>query len=166
MGRDPAGNAGRFEGREACGHPKRAGHEAAVIGVSLDEPEDRSDLLPDARANCGINAFLEGVQRQGHVPDVPVQRCGERARQLDAADGGLRTGANTQPALASYLSDGVEPTATPAGLFVLTIDDQKIRAITRFHLDQLYPCFGLAASLPGPAAQPQLPWRPIADPER
>ena len=76
------------------------------------------------------------------------------------------TGANTQPALASYLSDGVEPAATPAGLFVLTVDDQKIRAITRFHLDQLYPCFGLAASLPGPAAQPQLPWRPIADPER
>ena len=27
----------------------------------------------------------------------------------------------------------------------------------RFHLDELYPRFGLAGSLPGPAAQPQLP---------
>ena len=67
------------------------------------------------------------------------------------------TGANTQPALASYLSDRVEPAATSAGLFVLTMADQKIRAITRFHLDELYPRFGLAGSLPGPAAQPQLP---------
>ena len=66
------------------------------------------------------------------------------------------TGANTQPALASYLSDRAGP-ATPAGLFVLTMDDQKIRAVTRFHLDTLYPRFGLAGSLPAAAARPQLP---------
>jgi len=33
----------------------------------------------------------------------------------------------------------------------------KIRAISRFHLDERYPRFGLAGSLPRPAAQPQLP---------
>ena len=37
-----------------------------------------------------------------------------------------------------------------------TAPGPKIRAITRFHLDELYPRFGLAGSLPGPAAQPQL----------
>ncbi len=67
------------------------------------------------------------------------------------------TGANTQPALASYLSDRAQPAATPAGLFVLTMAGPKIRAITRFHIDELYPRFGLAGSLPEPAAQPALP---------
>jgi len=64
------------------------------------------------------------------------------------------TGANTQPALAGYLTDPAQPAATPAGLFVLTMAGPKIQAITRFHVDELYPRFGLAGSLPEPAAQP------------
>ena len=67
------------------------------------------------------------------------------------------TGANTQPALASYLSDRAQLAATPAGLFVLTMAGPRIQAITRFHIDELYLRFGLAGSLPGPAAQPALP---------
>ena len=63
--------------------------------------------------------------------------------------------ANTQPALAGYLSGPAEPAATPAGLFVLTVAGQRIQAITCFHLDHLYPRFGLAESLPGPAARPE-----------
>ena len=59
-------------------------------------------------------------------------------------------GANTQPALASYLSDRAQPAATPAGLFVLAMAGPKIQAITCFHVDELYPRFGLAGSLPGP----------------
>jgi hypothetical protein len=39
-------------------------------------------------------------------------------------------------------------------LFVLTMAGEKIHALTRFHLDELYPRFGLAGSLPEPAAQP------------
>lgn len=64
------------------------------------------------------------------------------------------TRANTQPALAGYLSDAARSAAAPAGLFVLTMAGEKIHAITRFHLDELYPRFGLAGSLPEPAAQP------------
>jgi Sigma-70, region 4/SnoaL-like domain len=60
--------------------------------------------------------------------------------------------ANTQPAFGSYLSDRTKTTATPAGLFVLTIASEKIQAITRFHLDELYPQFGLPKALPEPAA--------------
>src|SRR5205814_2079323 len=81
---------------------------------------------------------------------------GDRRMQL------LPTRANTQPALAGYLSDPAQRAATPAGLFVLTMADQKIQAITRFHLDQISPRFGLAGSLPEPAAQPGL--RPAAGP--
>jgi RNA polymerase sigma-70 factor (ECF subfamily) len=61
--------------------------------------------------------------------------------------------ANTQPALAGYLSDPAPRTrspASPAGLFVLTMAGQRIRVITRFHLDELYPRFGLPRSLPEP----------------
>jgi RNA polymerase sigma-70 factor (TIGR02960 family) len=62
----------------------------------------------------------------------------------------LATRANTQPAFASYLADPAEPVATPAGLFVLTMAGDRIQAITRFHLDALYPRFGLPDSLPEP----------------
>jgi hypothetical protein len=46
------------------------------------------------------------------------------------------------------LTDPTEPVATPAGLFVLTMAGDRIQAITRFHLDALYPRFGLPESLP------------------
>jgi RNA polymerase sigma-70 factor (TIGR02960 family) len=58
--------------------------------------------------------------------------------------------ANGHPAFGSYLVDPAEPVATPAGLFVLTMAGGRIRAITRFHVDALYPRFGLPASLPDP----------------
>ena len=59
--------------------------------------------------------------------------------------------ANMQPAFGGYLSDPAEPIATPAGLIVLTVAADGIRAVTRFHLDALYPRFGLPRSLPDPA---------------
>jgi len=62
------------------------------------------------------------------------------------------TRANTQPALASYLSGTDRASAAPAGLFVLTMAGPRIRTLTRFHCDELYPRFGLPGSLPGPAA--------------
>jgi RNA polymerase sigma-70 factor (TIGR02960 family) len=59
--------------------------------------------------------------------------------------------ANTQPAFGSYMSDRVTPIATPAGLIVLTVAANRIQAITRFHIDALYPRFGLPESLPSTA---------------
>ena len=59
--------------------------------------------------------------------------------------------ANTQPAFGSYLDDPADRVAAPAGLFVLTMAGDRIQAITRFHLDALYPRFGLPRSLPEPA---------------
>ena len=55
--------------------------------------------------------------------------------------------ANNQASFASYLSDQQEPLARPAGLFVLTLADDHIRALTRFHYDDLYPFLGFPASL-------------------
>jgi RNA polymerase sigma-70 factor (TIGR02960 family) len=59
----------------------------------------------------------------------------------------LPTRANTQPALASYLSRTDGATAAPAGLIALTVAGGRIRAVTRFHCDELYPRFGLPGSL-------------------
>ena len=60
----------------------------------------------------------------------------------------IPTRANTQPAFGSYVSDHAQPIAIPAGLIVLTIGSNRIRAITRFHVDLLYPRFGLPSSVP------------------
>ncbi len=60
--------------------------------------------------------------------------------------------ANNQPSFASYLSDQQEGIASQAGLFVLTLTDGHIKAITRFHRDDLYPLLGFPASLCVPAA--------------
>ena len=54
---------------------------------------------------------------------------------------------NNQPSFASYLSDHLEPIARPAGLFVLTPAADQIRALTRFHYDDLYPLLGFPATL-------------------
>ena len=48
---------------------------------------------------------------------------------------------------------------------MLTMAGQKIQAITRFHLDELYPRFGLAESLPEPAAQPKPRLAGLAGPQ-
>jgi RNA polymerase sigma-70 factor (ECF subfamily) len=58
------------------------------------------------------------------------------------------TRANTQPALAGYAGDRARGGAFPSGLFVLAMAGTRIQAITRFHIDELYPRFGLARSLP------------------
>jgi RNA polymerase sigma-70 factor (ECF subfamily) len=50
--------------------------------------------------------------------------------------------ANGQPALGSYIADPGGGTASPGGLFVLGMTGEHISAITRFHLDFLYPRFG------------------------
>jgi RNA polymerase sigma-70 factor (ECF subfamily) len=60
------------------------------------------------------------------------------------------TRANGQIALGAYLRDPGAPTAHPAGLFVLTTAGDHIRAITRFHLDDLNPRFGLPTHLTPP----------------
>ena len=58
------------------------------------------------------------------------------------------TTANTHRAFGSYLGAPGDPTATP-GLFVLTMTGDHIHAITRFHLDELYPYFGLPETISG-----------------
>jgi RNA polymerase sigma-70 factor (ECF subfamily) len=55
----------------------------------------------------------------------------------------LATRANGQPAFGSYMTGPDGGIATPGGLFVLTFAGHRISAVTRFHVDELYPRFGL-----------------------
>ena len=61
--------------------------------------------------------------------------------------------ANNQPAFGSYLADWGEPTTRPAGVLVLGLAGDHIGALTRFHLDHLYPRLGLPALLRPPSLQ-------------
>jgi SnoaL-like domain/Sigma-70, region 4 len=99
------------------------------------------------------------------MPPAPHQYRGIAAiRSMLAASFGFRgdsrmylvpVGANGQPALAGYVGDADGSGAVPAGLFVLAVAGDKIHAITRFHLDELYPRFGLDLTLTRPEAARQ-----------
>jgi hypothetical protein len=54
---------------------------------------------------------------------------------------------NNQPAFGIYLADQVQPIADSAGLLVLTLANERITTITRFHRDDLCARLGLPASL-------------------
>jgi RNA polymerase sigma-70 factor (TIGR02960 family) len=86
------------------------------------------------------------------MPPAPHQYCGTTAiRSFLEASFAYRGGretyllpgrANNQPLLASYVADQSDPVAQPTGLFVLAAANDQIHAVTRFHLDDLYPRFG------------------------
>jgi RNA polymerase sigma-70 factor (ECF subfamily) len=61
--------------------------------------------------------------------------------------------ANNQPAFGSYVAGRDDLIARPAGVFVLGLAGDRIAALTRFHLDDLYPRLGLPPSLPPPSVQ-------------
>jgi RNA polymerase sigma-70 factor (TIGR02960 family) len=61
------------------------------------------------------------------------------------------TRANTQPAYGCYLPDTDAPMSYAAGLIVLTLDGDRISAITRFLDDALMGRFGLPDALPDPS---------------
>ena len=134
------------------------------------EPRPRPDserALARRFADAYIAADIDGVvallteDAWLSMPPAPHQYHGSVAiRDFLRAAFGYRgdrrlylvpTRANTQPALASYLSDRARPAADPNGLFVLTMAGPRIHAVTRFHIDELYPRFGLAGSLAEPA---------------
>ena len=68
--------------------------------------------------------------------------------------GGRRSGwcatrANTQPAFGCYLNSARAPIAQAAGLIVLTLDGERVSAITRFLDLGVLHRFGLHQTLPG-----------------
>jgi RNA polymerase sigma-70 factor (TIGR02960 family) len=149
-------------------HRDEAGHRRAPRPGSDDER-----ALARRFADAYVAADIDGVialltdDAWLSMPPAPHQYHGTDAirsmlRASFAHRGARRmylvpTRANTQPALAGYLGDRAGGPAAPNGLFVLTAAGQQIQAITRFHLDELYPRFGLAGSLTEPATGTESP---------
>jgi RNA polymerase sigma-70 factor (TIGR02960 family) len=134
--RDPAPRPGSAEERDIC--RRFAG---ALVAADIDRviallTDDAWLSMPPApheyHGAAAIRSFLR----------ASFDHRGDRLLHLMPAR------ANTQPAFGSYVVDRGATTAAPAGIFVLTIAGDRIAAITRFHLDHLYPRFGLPASPP------------------
>jgi RNA polymerase sigma-70 factor (ECF subfamily) len=106
-----------------------------VIALLTDEAWLSMPPAPhEYRGHTAIRSFLQASF--GFRGDRRIQFVASRA--------------NTQPALASYIGPP-GGTARPGGLFVLSLNGARIRAVTRFHVDELYPRFGLPESLPASA---------------
>ena len=71
----------------------------------------------------------------------------DRARLRGAPLRVVPTRANGQPAFGCYLDDRHAPIARPFGFFVLTLDADKIAAITFFSDTSVFPHFGLPRTL-------------------
>jgi RNA polymerase sigma-70 factor (TIGR02960 family) len=92
------------------------------------------------------------------MPPEPLEYQGSTAiatflqNRVDARGGrGVRlvpTRANTQPAFGHYIQDAHAPIARASGLLVLTLEGDRIAAITRFHDGGVLPYFGLPRTLP------------------
>ena len=145
-------------------HRDEAGHRRAPRPGAAQE-QALARRFADAYVAADINGIVALLTDDAwlSMPPAPHQYHGIGAiRSFLHASFGFRsdrrmylvpTRANTQPVLAGYLSDAdpeTQPAAVPAGLFVLTMAGEKIHAVTRFHLDELYPRFGLAGSLHEP----------------
>src|SRR5262249_4613427 len=146
-------------------------------GAALDEPRDqagrgraprpgsdRERALARRFADAYVAADIDGVvalltdDAWLSMPPAPHQYHGITAiRSMLRASFEYRgddrmylvpTMANTQPALAGYVGGPGRRGAVPAGPFVLSVAGGRIYAITRFHIDELCPRFGLAGSLP------------------
>ena len=145
-----------------------AGHLGETGRGSAPRPEPAAErALARQFADAYVAGDLDGVvalltdDAWLSMPPAPHQYRGiDAIRSMLGASFGYRGDrsmylvpirANTQPALAGYMSSPVPqptPAAAPAGLFVLTMTGERIRAITRFHLDELYPRFGVPRWLP------------------
>ena len=166
LGTSPAAVKGTLQrARAALGrHREESGSPAPRLS------SDRERAVARRFADAYVAADIDGVvalltdDAWLTMPPAPHEyRGGAAIRSFLQASFGFRggrrlylvpTNANAQPALASYIDSPNEAGALPGGLFVLSLAGARIHAITRFHLDELYPRFGLPESLPGSVAGP------------
>jgi hypothetical protein len=85
------------------------------------------------------------LEYQGHEAIAALRRCnGERRGPLHV----VSTRANAQPAFGCYLPDTQTASARAHGLMVLTLEGDRISAITWFAGNSVFPHFGLPPHAP------------------
>jgi RNA polymerase sigma-70 factor (ECF subfamily) len=91
------------------------------------------------------------LEYQGHA--VIARFLDDRARMRGRPLRLVPTRANRQPAFGCYLPSEQEAIARPYGLMVLTLEDDRISAITWFGDTSVLPQFGLPRALRGEKAR-------------
>jgi RNA polymerase sigma-70 factor, ECF subfamily len=127
----------------------RSPRERELVGQFADafENADIDRVVALLTDDAWLTMPPEPLEYQGHaaIADFFVHRSwwGLRAMRL------VPTRANNQPAFGYYLGDPQAPIARGSGLIVLTLDGDRISAITRFGDTSLFPQFGLPRTLRG-----------------
>jgi RNA polymerase sigma-70 factor (TIGR02960 family) len=140
--------------RRSDGHPEHAPPphsrgEREVVQRFADafENDDIDAVVALLTDDARLTMPPEPVEYQGHdaIAAFLRDRCSKRVGRGFLL---VHTGANMQPAFGCYLKDNQSPIARAHGLIVLTLEDDRISAITRFLDSSVYPHFGLPRTLP------------------
>jgi RNA polymerase sigma-70 factor (ECF subfamily) len=134
-------------GRDAAPAP-RSVRERELVSRFADafEAADTDRLVALLTDDAWLSMPPEPHEYQGHAAIAEFYRTrtwwGVRVARL------VPTRANNQPAFGYYLADPHAPVARAHGLVVLTLEGDRISAITRFGDNSLFPHFGLPRTLP------------------
>jgi RNA polymerase sigma-70 factor (ECF subfamily) len=143
----------------------------ATLDARMPLPRDRAPLPRSAREQALVAKFAEAFEAGDiervvalltdealvTMPPEPGEYQGHAAiTEFFRSREGVRAGrtrlvatrANGQPAFGYYMVDGHSPIARAYGLLVLTLEGDRIAAITRFGNTGLFPQFGLPRTLP------------------
>ncbi|MFF4509278.1 sigma-70 family RNA polymerase sigma factor [Streptomyces sp. NPDC001401] len=125
----------------------RSPRERELVGRFVDamENSDIDRLVALLTEDAWLTMPPEPLEYQGHASITRFYEAlpwwGGKAVRL------VPTRANGQPAFGSYLHDPAGPEAHAYGLVVLTLEGDRISAITRFGDNGLFPLFGLPRTL-------------------
>ena len=140
-----------------------AGRERAPLPQSARERE-LVGRFADAFESGDVDTIVSLLTDDAWLtmPPVPLEYQGPAAigRFLSTVPAGGRlerfrlvaTRANGQPAFGFYIKDAQCPIAHAAGIMVLTLEGDRISAITSFHDTAVFPRFGLPRTVPEYAA--------------
>jgi RNA polymerase sigma-70 factor (TIGR02960 family) len=144
----------------------------AALEARLPADRERAPLPRSRRERELVRRFADAFERDdiervvalltddacATMPPEPLEYQGSTAiatflqSRVDARGGrGIRlapTRANTQPAFGHYIQDAHAPIARASGLLVLTLEGDRIAALTRFHDGGVLPHFGLPRTVP------------------
>jgi RNA polymerase sigma-70 factor, ECF subfamily len=134
--------------RERAPRP-RSPRERELVARFADafEHDDIERVVTLLTDDASVTMPPEPLEYQGRIAIATflqdrVDARGGRAVRL------VPTRANTQPAFGHYTQDAHAPIARASGLLVLTLEGDRIAAITRFHGGGVLPHFGLPRMLP------------------
>jgi RNA polymerase sigma-70 factor (TIGR02960 family) len=131
--------------RERAPRPNSAG-ERQLVGRFADafQSGDVDEIVSVLTDDASLTMPPLPLEYQGHEAIAAFLRY--RVELRGAPMHVVPTRANTQPALGCYLQDAHAAIARPFGLIVLTLEGDRISAVTRFD-HSVFPYFGLPRTL-------------------